>query len=72
MLDVGKFSFLDVLLVGIGLIHLIPFVIAFARGHSQKWFVLLVSFLPFVGFFVALVWAVIGKAEKSKVEGENA
>jgi hypothetical protein len=71
-IEFGKLSFLDVVVFAIGLIHLIPFAIAFVRRHNRKWLVLLVSLVPFIGFFIGLVWAFVGKAQGLKVERQNA
>ncbi|MEP3806505.1 MAG: superinfection immunity protein [Marinomonas sp.] len=44
--------------------NFIPFVVASRRRHKQKWLVLVVSFLTFVGWIAALVWAINGETEE--------
>ena len=42
----------------------VPTVIAFKREHSNKWLVLLLTFVPVVGWVAALVWAIVGKSTR--------
>ncbi|MEE4450035.1 superinfection immunity protein [Novosphingobium resinovorum] len=45
-------------------ISFLPSIIAFARGHAQKWIVFIVNFFlgwTGIGWIVALVWAIVGK-----------
>jgi hypothetical protein len=39
-------------------LFLLPFIIAFARGHNYKWIILILCFVPVFGWFVAFIWAV--------------
>jgi Fe2+ transport system protein B len=53
-----------IVLVMLG-VTLIPTIIAFRRRHKRKWLVLLVSFVPLIGWIVALIWAISGETEAS-------
>ena len=48
-------------------ILVIPTVIAFKRDHSNKWLVLLLTFVPVVGWIAALVWAIVGKSTRDTI-----
>ena len=45
-------------------ILLVPTVVAFKRGHTKKWLVLLITFVPMIGWFAALIWAIVGKSTR--------
>ena len=50
-------------MVVIGLLHFIPTVIAFMRGHQSKWAILVLNVLlgwSGIGWIIALVWSLTG------------
>jgi hypothetical protein len=59
--NVGIWQILIVLLMLA--IALVPAIVAFQRRHKQMWLVLLLSFVPLIGWIAALIWAIIGEPE---------
>ena len=43
-----------------------PTAIAFKRRHSYKWLVLLLTFVPVIGWVGALIWSIIGKTDAER------
>lgn len=60
-----------VYLIIIALLHFIPAVIAFARGHQSKWAIFAVNLLfgwTFIGWIIAFIWSLTGVKNYSTPE----
>lgn len=52
-----------VFMILIGLLHFLPAVIGFARGHQSKWAIFALNLLlgwTMIGWIVALIWSLTG------------
>ncbi len=50
-------------------IGFVPSIIAFARNHTQKWFVMILNIVSgwtVIGWVAALVWAIVGKSASTE------
>ena len=68
----GSFSLWHRIIVLVVLpLTFVPSIIAFRRDHSQKWLVVVLQFLTFIGWAIALIWAINGKtSESNDMSGE--
>ena len=56
------------------ILHFIPTIIAFARGHASKWAIFAVNFLlgwTVVFWFVAFIWSLTNKSGNQTVIVNN-